>query len=133
MWPAINALDHRNQDAQRTRVLLQRHHLMTAVYVIMSLCVVLLAFVACRLTTGTDHLDNIARTTRVIVINQQHIRERLNKMPTLDDLNTSVAAAKAAVDAAAQRVIDAQGNGIPQETIDNVNAIKTDADAISPA
>jgi hypothetical protein len=54
-------------------------------------------------------------------------------MPTLDDLNTSVAAAKAAVDAAAQRVIDAQGNGIPQETIDNVNAIKTDADAISPA
>lgn len=53
-------------------------------------------------------------------------------MPTLADLNQAVTDAKDAVDAAAQRVIAAQGNAIPQETIDNVSAIKTDADAIAP-
>lgn len=71
--------------------------------------------------------------TACIAYKQTAILERLKTMPNLSDLDSAIAGAKAAVDAAAQRVIDAQGNGIPQQAIDNVDAIKAAADAIQPA
>lgn len=84
-------------------------------------------------TRTSRKIDDIARTTRVLAITLEAIKRKLNTMPTISDLTNATNDAKAAVDAAALRVIDAQGSPVPQESIDAISAIKTDADAISPA
>ena len=106
---------------------------MGAVGLLLFISAVLLACIAYAVTRLEHNLQDVASGTRLILINQGAIRKRLKQMPSITDLDQAVADAKAAVDAAAQRVIDAAGNAVPQASIDNVNAIKADADAISPA
>lgn len=70
--------------------------------------------------------------TSSVAATQISILRTLRTMPTIADLQNSQGETLAAINAAAQRVVDQLASPIPQDVIDAEAAAKAAADAIAP-